>query len=312
MNSHLGARYRACRCLVLVRALHHASPSVSSRPPFSSSASKSLNFSTLNKIQKIYKVPSAAKLLCSALLDGNFSQNRVWYRRPPPSSEHKSDDVRDARTDDNKDEWRPKKSGQVELMDFPWIIWPSLLLTLRNWFFTHFIIKPYYDPEFSMPAFREGAKQALVSVSEDLARGDLKSLTGRVTQECISQLRESFPRLSLKQKSDLRVGLSDIFFSFPYQLGVIFQPENEGKMDRIFVEITMCYHIYRDFQEFIQDKEDIRDNSFIHQNADFYNEADRITIANYRFIREFTKGTNDDWTINVINHFKPGQALENK
>jgi hypothetical protein len=60
---------------------------------------------------------------------------------------------------------------------------------------------------------------------------------------------------------------------------------DEGKMDRIFVEITMCYHIYRGFQEFIQDKEDIRDNSFINQKADFYNEMDRITIANYRSVQ---------------------------
>ncbi|KAF2367023.1 hypothetical protein FHG87_002231 [Trinorchestia longiramus] len=152
--------------------------------------------------------------------------------------------------------------------------------------------------------------KALVSVSEDLAAGNLKSLSGRVTQDCITQLSLNFHKLSLKQKSGLKVALSDIFFSFPYQLGIIFQPQGEGKVERMFVEITMCYHIFRGFEEYIQDKEDIRDNSFIHQKTDVYNDSDRIAIANYRFIREFTKGVNDDWTINIINHFKPGQAVE--
>lgn len=31
----------------------------------------------------------------------------------------------------------------------------------------------------------------------------------------------------------------------------------------------------------------------------------RISICNYRFIREYTKGVDGDWTINLLNHFKP-------
>lgn len=31
----------------------------------------------------------------------------------------------------------------------------------------------------------------------------------------------------------------------------------------------------------------------------------RISICNYRFIREFTKGVESDWTINLLNHFRP-------
>lgn len=32
---------------------------------------------------------------------------------------------------------------------------------------------------------------------------------------------------------------------------------------------------------------------------------ERISVSNYRFIREFTKGVDGDWTINLLNHFKP-------
>lgn len=56
----------------------------------------------------------------------------------------------------------------------------------------------------------------------------------------------------------------------------------KGEADRIFVEITMCYHIYRGFEEFMRDKPDIRDNSSAKIRGEYYSNADRITIANYR------------------------------
>lgn len=32
---------------------------------------------------------------------------------------------------------------------------------------------------------------------------------------------------------------------------------------------------------------------------------DKIFILNYRFIREFTKGVEDSWWVNIVNHFQP-------
>lgn len=39
---------------------------------------------------------------------------------------------------------------------------------------------------------------------------------------------------------------------------------------------------------------------------------DKISICNYRFIKEFTQGSESDWTINVINHFKPADFIEDE
>lgn len=47
------------------------------------------------------------------------------------------------------------------LMDFPKIIWPSLLKTIKNWITVNFIIRPYFDQEFNMPNFVNGTKHAL-------------------------------------------------------------------------------------------------------------------------------------------------------
>jgi len=45
------------------------------------------------------------------------------------------------------------------LMDFPLTIWPSVIKTLRNWFFYHFVIRSYMDKEFNMGEFDRGARQ---------------------------------------------------------------------------------------------------------------------------------------------------------
>lgn len=51
------------------------------------------------------------------------------------------------------------------LMDFPEIVWPSLIKSIRNFILSTFIIKPYFDHEFNLPDFVKGSKKAL-EVSE--------------------------------------------------------------------------------------------------------------------------------------------------
>jgi len=44
---------------------------------------------------------------------------------------------------------------------------------LRNSFLSRLLITPYFDPDFSMAEFKEGAKQAAVLIANSLAEGDL-------------------------------------------------------------------------------------------------------------------------------------------
>lgn len=39
---------------------------------------------------------------------------------------------------------------------------------------------------------------------------------------------------------------------------------------------------------------------------------DNVTLCTYRFVKEFTKGTESDWMVNLINHIKPSDVLEDK
>ncbi|XP_064090517.1 m-AAA protease-interacting protein 1, mitochondrial-like isoform X2 [Macrobrachium nipponense] len=191
-------------------------------------------------------------------------------------------------------------------MNFPWVIWPSLWYTFRNWIFANLIIRPYLDRDFTLSSFKSGAIQAIVHVSQELSKGNFGALEGFITKPSLEEAQNNYALLSLKQRLDLAVVAEDIFFCFPYQIGVIFTNEG-GPKERIFVEITMCYHIFKGLQDHIESLVKT-DGSGPLQGV--YDNYDRISIANYRFIREFTKGVDDDWTVNVANHFKPGEYIQ--
>ena len=76
------------------------------------------------------------------------------------------------------------------LMDFPLTVKPKLSHTIRwggiflldlcyflcqcrNSFLARMLITPYFDPDFSMAEFKEGAKHAAVLIANSLAEGDL-------------------------------------------------------------------------------------------------------------------------------------------
>lgn len=48
-----------------------------------------------------------------------------------------------------------------QLMEFPPVVWPSFIKFIKNWMFANFIIRPYFDQEFSLHEFIEGSKHAV-------------------------------------------------------------------------------------------------------------------------------------------------------
>lgn len=103
-------------------------------------------------------------------------------------------------------------------MDFPELVWPSVIKTVKNWIMVHFIIRPYFDREFTLPDFVQGAKQALQVVSASLAGGELKNLDGLVERQTLNDLKTAVGKMSVAQRYDLMVAKEDIYFSFPYQV----------------------------------------------------------------------------------------------
>ncbi|KAI5634277.1 hypothetical protein NE865_13006 [Phthorimaea operculella] len=194
-----------------------------------------------------------------------------------------------------------KKEGEVEtrklpqLMEFPPIMWPSFINFVKNWMFANFIIRPYFDNEFNLHEFIEASKHAVQVVSDALQRSDFASLEGLVEKEAIATLKKAVSNLSMSQRQLLAVTKDDIFYAFPYQVGVMFDDA-----DKRWVEITMCYHVMRGLKQ-MQETGDLPPISIGLQPE--YQE--KLFILNYRFIREFTKGVEDSWWVNIVNHFQP-------
>lgn len=184
-------------------------------------------------------------------------------------------------------------------MEFPKVIWPSLLKSIKNWILVNFIIRPYFDQEFQMPDFVNGTKHALQVVSNALASGELQTLDGLVSTEALDEIKKNLFVMSVSQRTEVAVNKDDIYFTFPYQVGVIFD-ESSDSVQKRFVEITMVFHVLRGLKE-------MRDNGVTPPlNAGSLPEyRDKIYVCNYRFIKQFTQGFESDWTINVANHFKP-------
>ncbi|KFB46547.1 AGAP009891-PA-like protein [Anopheles sinensis] len=82
--------------------------------------------------------------------------------------------LRGISTDEHQSSHPPKRKLPM-LMDFPQLVWPSVIKTIRNWIMVHFIIRPYFDREFSLPDFVQGAKQALQACSDTTPRIGLRN-----------------------------------------------------------------------------------------------------------------------------------------
>lgn len=75
--------------------------------------------------------------------------------------------------------------------------------------------------------------------------------------------------------------------------------DDEGKGEKRFVEITMVYHSLKGLAAMRARGEEPPINMGMMPE---YQKL--IAVSNYRFIREYTKGIESDWTVNLLNHFK--------
>lgn len=189
------------------------------------------------------------------------------------------------------------------LMDFPVRPFPSFIHSVRNWFFTNFLIRPYFDAHFSKTSFIDGAQVAVEFISNCLAEGDFEALeqSNAVSSECLKELRRNISLLSMTDRKRLAVGKEDIVLNFIYQIGIMLDDDtDDGRPTRRHVEITYSAHYIQDLGN--MESWEARNISHIHQDVMKDIEAGRQLIVNYRFIREYTKGVEDSWTVNALNH----------
>ncbi|XP_050525244.1 uncharacterized protein LOC126896479 [Daktulosphaira vitifoliae] len=180
-----------------------------------------------------------------------------------------------------------------QVPEFPPIIWPNLLKSISSWLYAYIVIKPQYDKGFSLVEFSNNSKKAVEVVSRSIARRDFETLEGLVTSDVLEQVKSIVSNLNDDEIRDMAFKSEDMYFYFPYQVDIV---TNEQLKDRRFIEVTMCYHAIHNLEEIKKRNEDMEDIQKELKSS--------IYVLNYRFIREYSKGVEDAWTVNAINHLK--------
>lgn len=74
----------------------------------------------------------------------------------------------------------------------------------------------------------------------------------------------------------------------------------EADVQKRFVEITMVYHVLKGLSKMRSQGEEPPLNLGMLPEY-----QEKISICNYRFVREYTKGQESGWIVNLLNHFRP-------
>ena len=102
--------------------------------------------------------------------------------------------------------------------------------------------------------------------------------------------------------------MENIQINFIYQIGIMMDddPIEENKHTR-HVEITWVAHaMSKEAEDAMTEHsmEVLRPKESLEKMQEVLDKTGGSTILNYRFIREYTKGVEDSWTVNAVNHFK--------
>uniref|UniRef100_A0A8C6WMV4 Matrix AAA peptidase interacting protein 1 n=1 Tax=Neogobius melanostomus TaxID=47308 RepID=A0A8C6WMV4_9GOBI len=165
------------------------------------------------------------------------------------------------------------------------------------WFRTkiyYFLIRAYFDKDFTIEEFTEGAKQAFSHVSRLLSQCQFQDLEGLVATDLIGKLEEKCNLLPLNYRRALLADPDDIMYTTTGDVGIYY--DNDG---RKFVSILMRFW-YLTSARLPDDS--LEGPRVYHGEGDV--ESKRLLTAKYEFQREFTKGVDPDWTITRIEHSK--------
>ncbi|CAI5761981.1 Uncharacterized protein PODLI_1B000659 [Podarcis lilfordi] len=174
---------------------------------------------------------------------------------------------------------------------------PNPLMWLRTRLY-FFLVRAYFDQEFSVHEFTEGAKQAFALVSRLISQCKYDLLEELVSKEMLQVLKEKLSSLSESHRSALAADVDEIMYTTAGDVGIYY--DDSG---RKFVSILMrfWYLTSADLPDETPDGTKIFQVVFGDETSQ---ETKRLLTANYEFRREFTQGVKPDWTITRIEHPK--------
>uniref|UniRef100_A0A452V685 Matrix AAA peptidase interacting protein 1 n=1 Tax=Ursus maritimus TaxID=29073 RepID=A0A452V685_URSMA len=169
-----------------------------------------------------------------------------------------------------------------------------------NWVRTRiyaFLIWAYFDQEFSIAEFSEGAKQAFAHVSKLLSQCKFDLLEELVAKEVLHVLKEKVTLLPDNHKNALAADIDEIVYTSTGDISIYYDEKG-----RKFVNILMCFWYLTSAN--IPSETLSGASVFQVKLGDQNVETKQLLSASYEFQREFTQGVKPDWTIARIEHSK--------
>ncbi|GCB66177.1 m-AAA protease-interacting protein 1, mitochondrial [Scyliorhinus torazame] len=161
-----------------------------------------------------------------------------------------------------------------------------------------FLIRAYFDQDFSFDEFSAGAKQAFSQVSKMLSECKFDELKDLVSKEALEEVEEKCLALPVNRREALAADLDEIMYSTPGDVGIYY--DNQG---RKFVSIIMRYWYLTDADLPDETPEGTKVFQVVFGDESS-KDSKRLLTANYEFRREFTQDVEPDWTITRIQHSK--------
>ncbi|KAM3854031.1 m-AAA protease-interacting protein 1, mitochondrial [Vipera latastei] len=172
---------------------------------------------------------------------------------------------------------------------------PNPLRWLRTRLY-FFLIRTYFDRDFSIQEFMQGAKHAFTVVSRLISQCKYDVLEELVSKEMIQVLKEKLSSLSENHKKALAAEMDEIMFTAAGDVGIYY--DDSG---RKFVSILMSFWYLS--SAVIPDKTPEGAKVFqIALRGESTPKRRHLLLANYEFRREFTQGVKPDWMITWIEH----------
>nr|XP_017517589.2 m-AAA protease-interacting protein 1, mitochondrial [Manis javanica] len=169
-----------------------------------------------------------------------------------------------------------------------------------NWLRTRiyaFLIWAYFDQEFSMAEFSEGAKQAFAHVSKLLSQCKFDLLEELVAKEVLHVLKEKVTSLPDNHKNALAADIDEIVYTSTGDISIYYDEKG-----RKFVNILTCFWYLTSAD--IPSETLSRANVFQVKLGDQNVKTKQLLSASYEFQRDFTQGVKPVWTIARIEHSK--------
>ena len=91
---------------------------------------------------------------------------------------------------------------------------------------------PYFDNEFDKENFVDGATKAVEVVSHALSEGDFESLEPLLEKKCLDDIKRKLSFSTSQQREKLKVKAENIYGQFLYQVGIMFDDEEQGNVIR--------------------------------------------------------------------------------